>query len=300
MNRTTVIKRSAAVVAAIVSFNIHFALLASRSLAAEQAASLPRPLIILRSEHDSRDFAVEDVVGIQLVVHRATMGCDGTDTRYEADATKIREINQQHAFRIRWGAYHFGRMVEDPVTQARYFVKRLVDAADSVPERRLLMMLNIDSYGQSKSKYMGLYEAIAFIGEVERITGKKPLLYTSIDFLGARFSDASVARGLHDSLGGVLLWLSDTRKGDEPTNLPPDSPWQRWTFWRYAEGFRAKSQQGAAEDNANLGEPSTFDGTDTALAEIIDLLSWDLELREPIGDISCTQLPAATETPPLP
>jgi hypothetical protein len=153
------------------------------------------------------------------------------------------------------------------------------------------MMLDVDYYQRSLSAYMGLYQARAFLMEVERITGKRPLLFTSSKFISERFTDKSVASGLLDYLTGVPLWLSDTSAGIEDPSMPSDSPWTKWTLWRYQDGFfvSASNTPSAESKKLNLGEPSIFNGDHAALDEFVRTHAWDFtivhEIDSETGDI---------------
>lgn len=83
--------------------------------------------------------------------------------------------------------------------------------------------------------------ALAFLLELERITGRKPIIYTGNAF----------AANFNASLVGYPLWIA--RYSD--TRVPSDTvTWKRWDIWQYSDSGKVSGIKG----NVDLNE---FDGT---------------------------------------
>jgi lysozyme len=115
------------------------------------------------------------------------------------------------------GAYHFYRADKDALKQARHFcdtVGKLKPTDDVV-----LDMETLDGKTIVELKI----SCQIFLNEVERITGKIPIIYSGYSFL--------VDMNLDNSFAKYPLWLARYTSIDP---LAP-SPWAQWDYWQYSE-----------------------------------------------------------------
>jgi GH25 family lysozyme M1 (1,4-beta-N-acetylmuramidase) len=122
---------------------------------------------------------------------------------------------------IHWGAYHFFRTHIDPIIQAQVFCET-VDEFSSLPP-----VLDLEAAG-CKGERLN-YKVRQFVEEVEKITNRKPLIYTSSGFWR---SFMSYDKKEHTEwVRFYPLWLAHY------TSLWPTSPypWISWSFWQYSD-----------------------------------------------------------------
>lgn len=121
-------------------------------------------LKVLDVSHFNEITSLEKVFayGIRGIIHKATQGESYADPNYAQ--TRKGAV----AAGFLWGAYHFADNT-DPVKQAQHFV----NIAD--PDPRTLMALDFEPNGDST---MTLANARAFMEELERLIGRKAVLYS--------------------------------------------------------------------------------------------------------------------------
>lgn len=139
--------------------------------------------------------------GLKWLYHKVTEGDTYTDPNY------TRRRAEAKAAGLPFGAYHFARAERgDAVAEARRFIA----AAKPVPGD-LRPALDLEtSEGLSLGEIRAW--AAAFIAEVERLIGVKPIVYTPFDL-------GSISKG-------CLIW----RPRYNNSNTPPVLPWDIWQF----------------------------------------------------------------------
>ncbi|WP_433618807.1 glycoside hydrolase family 25 protein [Paenibacillus cellulositrophicus] len=162
------------------------------------------------------DWPAVAAAGISFVFIKATQ--NSMDPKFLAN------VKGAKAAGLLVGAYHY---LDDKVTStdmareaAQVFFKAVV-AAGGVDVFDLPFVLDYES---NKSKLSALtISAIAkaFMEEIQRYTGRIPMLYTYPDFIG-NFS----------GLTKYPLWIARYS-----TQVPVDaSGWKHWEFWQYSDG----------------------------------------------------------------
>ena len=122
---------------------------------------------------------------------------------------------------IYWGAYHFFRTHIDPVIQAQAFVETVGEFTCLPP------VLDLEVAG-SKGEKLNL-KVQQFLDEVERLTTRKPIIYTSGSFWR---SYMMYEKRVHsDWARDYPLWMA------RYTSLWPTPiyPWAGWDFWQYSD-----------------------------------------------------------------
>lgn len=122
---------------------------------------------------------------------------------------------------IFWSAYHFFRTHIDPVIQAKVFCETVGDF-NSLPP-----VLDLEVAG---SKGEGLNNKVRqFLDEAERITNKRPIIYSSGGFWRSYL--ANEKKSHTDWARAYPLWVA------QYTTLWPTPlyPWAGWEFWQYTD-----------------------------------------------------------------
>ena len=148
-------------------------------------------------------------------------------------------INGASQYGILWGAYHFFRTHVDPVIQARTFCES-VGTFSSLPP-----VLDLEVAGSKGTKLNE--KVIYFLQEVERITNRRPIIYTSCGFWRSymmynRRSDTDWARI-------YPLWVAHY------TYAWPNTvyPWAGWDFWQYSDKGKLPGIKTAVDLNWFIG-----------------------------------------------
>jgi len=120
-----------------------------------------------------------------------------------------------------WSAYHFFRTHIDPVIQAKVFCETVGDFSSLPP------VLDLEAAG-SKGERLN-YKVRQFLDETERITNKRPIIYSSGGFWRSYL--ANEKRSHTDWARAYPLWIA------QYTNLWPTPlyPWAGWEFWQYTD-----------------------------------------------------------------
>lgn len=113
---------------------------------------------------------------IQFVYCKATEGSDHFDTKWE----KNRALLQQLA--IPNGAYHFFQPKSEPRPQAKHFLNHWKKTDLDLPP-----VLDVETEGFSDEDLRKKMEI--WLEEVEKQTGMRPIIYTSLNFFETKFKD---------------------------------------------------------------------------------------------------------------
>ena len=170
---------------------------------------------------------------VDYVYIKATDGITYTDPRFHSNAQATT------ALKIPSGAYHFFEPKDDPLAQAKHFVKTIEPMSLT-----LRPVLDIEiSRGVAPAELAK--SALAFLEHVEAQTGCRPVVYTFADFwqqnLGKQFND-------------YPFWLAGYTKKPHPPQDRPD-----WNLWQYSQTGRVKGLQGSVDRDLFEGDQAQFD-----------------------------------------
>ena len=160
--------------------------------------------------------------GVEFAFIKATEGGDYTDPRFTANWAGARRAG---ALR---GAYHFFRPQTDAMAQAAHFLRTVPLAPGDLPP-----VLDVEvTDGRS-------LDAVAagvrtWLQEVERATGRRPILYTRASFWTAQMGEG---------FGGYPLWVA--HYGVASPNVP--AGWSGWTFWQHSDAGRVEGISGGVD-----------------------------------------------------
>ena len=149
-----------------------------------------------------------------------------TEGNYYVNPYYASDVAEAKAAGLHVAGYHFAiPNVSDGVTQADYAVS---NSDYAVGGQMLPLELDIEYDPYSSNECYGLSQAqmvawiTAFVDEVQRLTGKLPIIYTTADWWDTCTGSAA-------SFGADPLWVAAYGTGSP---LLP-AGWSSWTFWQY-------------------------------------------------------------------
>jgi len=125
---------------------------------------------------------------------------------------------------ILWGAYHVFASHVDPIMQAQAFVEAVEQFGQLPPAVRI-------EQGGMKAERLN-YKARLFLEEVQKITGRKAVIYTTRSFW--EMVMCAEHQTFTDWAHDYSLWISQAG-GMWPG---PMYPWAGWRFWSYTDNGR--------------------------------------------------------------
>lgn len=187
------------------------------------AADVHRGIDVSQWQGDIDYSRVRDA-GIRVVYIKAGEGSRFVDPYFERNYRGARDA------RLDIGFYHFvtARSVDEGRRQARFF-------ATLVNEKNMECRpaMDFEEFGDLSRREINRI-ARAYMEELERLTGFRPMLY----------SDASNAENLWDRrLSRYPLWVADYGR-DEPYTT---GPWRTWTGFQYSDRGRIDGIDGLVD-----------------------------------------------------
>jgi len=166
------------------------------------------------------DWAEVKRSGVKFAFIKATEFPDKRTTLFVDNKFKVNSEGAQ-ANGIHWSAYHFFRTHIDPILQAKVFCETVGEFSSLPP------VMDLEVAG-SKGERLN-YKVRQFLEEVEKISNRKPILYTSSGFW--RGFMMSEKREHTDWARFYPLWLAHY------TSLWPNTPypWIGWAFWQHSD-----------------------------------------------------------------
>ena len=187
------------------------------------------------------DWAAVKRAGTRFVFMKATDGGDYVDPSFQRNWEGARRAG------IARGAYHFTYWCRPAQEQAAWFRQQIPNDPDALPP-----VLDVEWNGQSRSCPGKIDPELArekiklMLVELERLTGKKPIIYTDITFhkdvLEGRFNE-------------YPYWIRSTASLPEARyeNRP-------WAFWQFTTTGRVPGIKGDVDRNAFYGNEGEFIG----------------------------------------
>jgi lysozyme len=153
--------------------------------------------------------------GVKFAWIKATEGGDRLDQRFQANWSGAKAAGIAH------GAYHFVYWCRPPLEEIRWFEQNAPAEDDALPP-----VLDVEATPTSKTCHRHLTEAGAvadmkvMLEEMERHYGKRPIIYTTVDFYQAILSDGAFM--------DYSIWVRSTKY--HPAVKYGLRPWR---FWQY-------------------------------------------------------------------
>jgi lysozyme len=172
--------------------------------------------------------------GVRFAWIKATEGGDVLDTKF------AQNWNAARAAGVPRGAYHFVYWCRPMDEQALWFISNVPNEPDALPP-----VLDVEWNGHSKTcpkrvpKNVALAEMKIMLAAMERAYGKKPVIYTTVDF----HRDV-----MKDEFNEYPIWVRSVKY--YPTVKYGS---RRWHFWQHTAEGRIKGIRGNVDRNAFNG-----------------------------------------------
>jgi lysozyme len=169
---------------------------------------------------------------LYFVICKATEGTNITDANF---ANNWSILKSKKVIR---GAYHFYHNDQDPKQQAQYFTKTIMENyflnAGQLPP--VLDIENSSMDGNSSDLKTVQQNILTFLNEVQKITGRIPMIYTNKSTGNKYLNDKAFA--------AYPLWIAAYTSELTPSSIP--TAWNNeWKVWQRSESY---SYQGANFD----------------------------------------------------
>ena len=153
--------------------------------------------------------------GVKFAWIKATEGGDHADERFQANWTGAKAAGVPH------GAYHFVYWCRPPMEEMAFFEQNAPVENDALPP-----VLDVEATPTSKTchKHLTQEGAIAdmraMLQEMERHYGKRPIIYTTVDFYQAILADGAFM--------DYPIWVRSVKYKPSVKYGP-----RPWNFWQY-------------------------------------------------------------------
>jgi lysozyme len=178
--------------------------------------------------------------GVRFAWIKATEGGDVLDSKFQANWEGARAAG------IPRGAYHFAFWCRPWYEEVNWFKKNVPVEPDALPP-----VLDVEATPQSKlcKRTLEREKTIAdmrlMLEELERHYGKKPVIYSSVDFYQSILFDGA--------LSDFPIWVRSTKY--HPAVRYGN---RHWHIWQYASDGTVPGIQGAVDRNAFYGSEGDF------------------------------------------
>lgn len=152
--------------------------------------------------------------GIDAAILRATAGSNYTDVRFPIAVQRVQDAG------MRLGFYHY--LIADDEAEAREQARFFASAISGYDYDLRPAMLFEALEGLSISRANAI--ALAFLSQVESLTGTAPAVYTDVESANVLWSREIASR--------YPLWVIDERDASFPD--AGASAWDAWVGWQYA------------------------------------------------------------------
>jgi lysozyme len=174
--------------------------------------------------------------GVKFAWIKATEGGDHIDERFQANWQGAKLAGIPH------GAYHFMYWCRRPIEEATWFEENVPVEDDALPP-----VLDVEPTPDSKTcrRHLERDQTIAdmkvVLDEMERHFGKRPIIYTSVEFYRAILSGGAFA--------DYPIWVRSTKHN-------PALPYgdRDWKFWQYQADGIVPGIDGDVDRNVFYGD----------------------------------------------
>jgi lysozyme len=186
------------------------------------------------------DWAAVKNSGVKFVWIKATEGGDHTDERFSANWAGAKEVG------IPRGAYHFVYWCRPPNEEVSWFEQNVPVESDALPP-----VLDVEPTPTSQTchrhldKESVIPEMRVMLEEMERHYGKRPIIYTSVDFYEAILSDGAFS--------DYPIWVRSTK---HHPSVRYGS--RKWRFWQYQADGSTPGIVGHVDQNVYYGSPAQW------------------------------------------
>ncbi|KIC11916.1 glycoside hydrolase [Leisingera sp. ANG-M1] len=177
--------------------------------------------------------------GVAFAYIKATEGGDHTDPRFRENWQGARSAGLPR------GAYHYYYFCRPAAEQARWFIKHVPRDANALPP-----VLDMEWNHRSRTCKLRpdgatvRAEARKFLNILERHYGKRPVIYTTVDF----YRDTGIGQ-----LSGTEFWLRSV--AGHPREVYSG---KAWSFWQYTGTGQVPGVEGDVDLNTFRGSPESW------------------------------------------
>lgn len=177
--------------------------------------------------------------GVSFVFIKATEGKDRFDNRF------MENWRGAKAAGIAYAPYHFYHFCSTPDQQADWFIANVPKSAVYLPP-----VLDVEWNGESKTcpdrpeREVLLPDLQRFLNRLEAHYGKRPIIYTAVDFHRDRLVGA---------FNTYHFWLRST--ANHPRNVYDE---RRWAFWQYTSTGVIPGIKGDTDINVFAGSAKNW------------------------------------------
>ena len=163
---------------------------------------------------------------VTFVISKASEGLTITDPKFAENWREVKEKN------LKRGAYHFYIVGDNPIQQAEFFWQHIqdLDSTDFPP------ILDIErgsvKSGETLDKISFQVELLTCLQHLEKLSGKKPIVYSSTSFLEDNIT--------HQNFVDYPLWIASYTEGKEPV-LPVLWKEKGFYIWQRSSSYTLKS-----------------------------------------------------------
>ncbi len=173
--------------------------------------------------------------GVKFAWIKASEGGDRVDPMFQANWNAARTAG------VARGAYHFMYWCRDSLEQIKWMEQNVPVEPDALPP-----VLDLEATPDSRTcrrhleKEPTLVEVRVALQEMERYFGKRPVIYTSVDFYEAILSDGAFS--------DYPMWVRSTKH--HPAVRYGS---RKWVFWQYQADGRIPGIDGKVDRNVFHG-----------------------------------------------
>jgi GH25 family lysozyme M1 (1,4-beta-N-acetylmuramidase) len=184
------------------------------------------------------DWGKVKAAGILYAVCKASQATNYKDPTFDVNWKGMKDAG------IARSAYHFFKPALDGKKQAAWFAGVVKEPGD------LPLVLDIETDdGLDKASLLRSTEA--FLAELERLTGRKPIIYTGPGFWNSRLAWPAPPAWTND----YILWVAHYTQNPQP--MVPKG-WTTWTIWQYTDRGKVDGIGGNVDRNHFNGTGDDF------------------------------------------
>lgn len=186
------------------------------------------------------DWGAVAASGVKFAWIKATEGGDHADERFAANWAGAKAAG------VPRGAYHFVYWCRPPADEIAWFEKNVPVEADALPP-----VLDVEATPDSHTcrrrleKERTVADMRTMLEEMERHYGRRPIIYTTVDFYAAILSDGA--------LSDYPIWVRSTKHHPAVRYGSRD-----WRFWQYQADGATPGIEGHVDQDAFSGKPDQW------------------------------------------
>jgi lysozyme len=210
------------------------------------------------------DWAKVKADGISFAFLKASEGQTSRDSMFVKNAAGARKAG------VLVGAYHFidAASTDAAKKEAANFAAAIADAG-GIEAFQLPPVMDYEKLQDGMNASEAHNVAVAFLTEIERLTGVRPIIYTFIGF----------ASNFDASFGAYDVWMARYS-----TSPPVDTAaWSRWTFLQYSDGSAGDVRPGGGRKVDGIDGAVDLNEYDGTVEELTAAYRYDCDDDTDVG-----------------